>query len=40
MDAFWAKIEEILDWIYNVIAQIIGLANGDTGAEDDTEVTE
>ncbi len=28
MDAFWAKIEEILGWLYDFIAQIISLANG------------
>lgn len=33
MEAIFAKINEILDWIKNFIAEIIGLANGDTGAE-------
>ena len=30
MNELFAKIEEILAWLYNVIAQIIGLANGET----------
>lgn len=34
MDAFFAKINEFLDWIKNFIAQIIGLANGNTGSEE------
>ncbi len=34
MDELFAKINEILDWIKNVIAQIIGLVNGDTGSEE------
>ncbi len=41
MDAFFEKIEEILNWIKNFIAQIIGLANGETGTEgEDTGATE
>ena len=30
MDALFAKINEILAWLENFIAQIIGLANGNT----------
>ena len=41
MDAFFAKIEEILGWLYDFIASIIGLANGNKDeAEEGTEATE
>ncbi len=40
MDEFFAKIYEILDWIKNFIAQIIGLANGDFGNEGEEGATE
>jgi len=40
MDALFAKINEILDWIKNFIAQIIGLANGNFGNEGEGEATE
>lgn len=34
MDEIFAKIREILAWIESFIAQIIGLANGNTGSEE------
>lgn len=34
MDAFWAKLDEILAWLKDFIASIIGLANGGAESEE------